>query len=115
MEISLLAMAAFYIFVGCSHFFSTGFFKSFMPPTIPFRMPLIYISGMLEIILGIMLLFENTQSLAAYGIMILLVVVFPGNIYNAVDLWNKKHKLLWLAIVRLPLQIPLIWWASLYR
>ena len=54
-----------------------------MPPYLPYHKELIYLSGAFEIILGITLLFETTRLFAAWGLILLLIAVFPANIYLA--------------------------------
>ena len=67
-------------------------------------------SGLAEVVLGVMLLFPEYQSIAAWGIIILLIAVFPANIYHFMKGWRKK-KMVAVLIIRLPLQFVLIWWA----
>ena len=54
-----------------------------MPPYLPFHKELVYISGGFEIILGFMLLFKKTRFIAGWGLILLLIAVFPANIYLA--------------------------------
>ena len=54
-----------------------------MPPYLPNHKELVYLSGAFEIIFGIMLLFEKTRFFAAWGLVLLLIAVFPANIYLA--------------------------------
>lgn len=81
-----------------------------MPPYIPNHEEMVIISGIAEIILGVGLLFNQTQVLAAWGIILLLIAVFPANIYMATS--GKFQKIpQWLLWLRLPLQLVLIAWA----
>ncbi|WP_435355172.1 DoxX family protein [Emticicia sp. SJ17W-69] len=111
--IALYIMSAFFIYAGISHFTKKHFFVKAMPPYIPYHEAMVALSGIAEILLGIGLLFEVTKNYAAWGIILLLIAVFPANIYMATSGIFKKipQILLWL---RLPLQIILIWWAYLY-
>ncbi|MFC3976836.1 hypothetical protein ACFOUP_10650 [Belliella kenyensis] len=70
------------------------------------------LAGGFEIILGIGLLFEETKSLAAFGIIALLIAVFPANIY----MYQKGAKGIpkWALLLRLPMQFLLIAWAYVY-
>ncbi len=106
-------MAAFFVYAGISHFTKKYFFIKAMPPYIPYHKAMVIISGIAEIIFGLGLLFDQSRSYAAWGIIALLIVVFPANIYMATSGKFKKipQPLLWL---RLPLQIILIWWAYQY-
>lgn len=85
-----------------------------MPPYLPAHYFLIYFSGFLEILFGILLLFPETKTVAIYGLVLLLLAVFPANIYMAQRMQEKKHKYSWIAWLRLPLQLVLIWWVVMY-
>lgn len=104
-------MAALYVAAGAYHFINPGFYKKIMPPYLPWHYPLIYISGICEIVFGIFLLPLATRRLAAWGIIILLIAVFPANIQMMLNYKAEHDPDLWIAIVRLPLQPLLIWWA----
>lgn len=104
-------MATLYIATGLNHFRYPGAYYRIMPPYIPYPVTMIYISGILEIALGLLLFSDKTRRLAAWGIIILLIAVFPANIQMLVNYVNEKNPRTWIAIVRLPLQLVLIWWA----
>ncbi len=108
---SLYLMACLYIAAGINHFRSPGFYYKIMPSYLPYPYTLIYISGIGESVLGILLLFKKTRQFAAWGLVVLLIAVFPANIQMLVNYIQTNHPQLWIAIVRLPLQLPLIWWA----
>lgn len=112
--IDLAIMGGIYIFAGIMHFIVPKGFDKIVPPYIPKARLMVYLSGIAEILLGIALFFEPTRSYAAIGIILLLIAVFPANLYMA-QLWrSKKHPYTWLAYARLPLQFLLIWWAWMY-
>jgi uncharacterized membrane protein len=104
-------MAGMYVFTGIVHFIKPIVFKRIMPPWLPWHYPLIYISGAAEIVLGILLIPEVTRPYAAWGLIALLIAVFPANFYMASQMKKKKHPFTWMAILRLPIQIVLIYWA----
>lgn len=112
--ILLFLMAALYILAGLNHFRAPKMYLKIMPQYIPWHLPIVYISGIVEIILGILLLIPETRTWAAWGIILLLILIFPANIQMAVDFYVRKSPYLWLAIFRLPLQILLVWWAWWY-
>ena len=112
-NIALYIMAAFLIFAGISHFTKKNFFMEVMPPYIPKHEEMVIISGIVEIILGIGLLFSQTKSLAAWGIILFFIAVFPANIYMVTSGKFKKIPK-WMIWLRLPLQFILIAWAFLY-
>lgn len=69
------------------------------------------IVGIAEILGGIGLLIPMTQSYAAWGIIALLIAVFPANIYHLTSKGAGMKIPIWFLWVRLPLQFLLIWWA----
>lgn len=112
--IALYIMAILYIGAGVYHFISPEFYKKIMPPWLPYHLLLIYVSGFFEIVLGALLFFEPTRAAAAWGIIALLIAVFPANVQMLLNFIRSHHPYTWVAILRLPLQLILIWWAWLY-
>lgn len=110
-KISLIIMIVVYLAAGINHFINPAFYKSIMPPWLPYHNALIFISGLAEILLAILLIPKSTRRMAAWGIILLLVAVFPANIYMAIRYFQENNPLLVMAIVRLPLQLLLIAWA----
>lgn len=110
-KISLYVIAIFYVAAGINHFVNPEFYKKIMPSWLPWHLSLIYISGVAEIILGVLLLPVQTRNWTAWGIIILLVVVFPANVQMMLNYKEQQSPHLWLAVIRLPLQLLLIWWA----
>ena len=104
-------MAAFYILAGVNHFANPDFYKKIMPPWLPWHYSIIFISGLAEIVLGLLLLPLQTRKLAAWGIIILLVAIFPANVQMMLNYQQEKNPDWWIAVVRLPLQLLLIGWA----
>ncbi|HWY37141.1 MAG TPA: DoxX family protein [Bacteroidia bacterium] len=110
----LYVMAVAYLAAGIYHFINPGFYKKIMPAYLPYHSELVYISGACEIALALLLLPASTRAYAAWGIIALLIAVFPANIQMAVNFWQRKNPYLWVAILRLPLQLVFIWWAYIY-
>ena len=81
--ITIYIMSLFYVFAGIKHFTNLAWYMKIMPPYLPFHKELVYISGALEIILSLMLLLEDTRFIAGWGLILLLIAVFPANIYLA--------------------------------
>ena len=103
-------MSLLYVIVGIKHFTNTDFFVNIVPSIINYKEEVVLVSGLIEIILGILLLFNQTRKFAAWGIILLLIAVFPANIYlylseTARDTLSiSKNQ----ALYRLPFQIPLM-------
>ena len=81
--ISVYVMAIFYIIVGIKHFQDPSWFVQIVPPILPYKYELVYISGFFEVLLGILLMIPRFQSIAAKGLIALLICVYPANIYLA--------------------------------
>lgn len=110
----LYLMGIFYIYAGYSHFKIPKFFLKITPPWVPYPKKVNILIGAVEILLGILVMIPMTRSLAAWGIIILLVAVFPANIYHLTSGGagtKVSIKFLW---IRLPLQAVLIIWAWWY-
>ena len=104
----------FFIAAGVNHFLNTPFYVGIMPPYLPWPVALVYLSGVAEIGLGGLLLVERWSRLAAWGLIALLIAVFPANVHMALhpELYPWASSLgLWL---RLSLQGALIAWAYWY-
>ena len=110
----LYVMSALYILAGINHFIFTKQYVSIMPSWLPWHQGLVYISGVLESAYGLLLLPRFTRQLSALLIIALLIAVFPANIQMSINYYEEHNPHLWLAIVRLPLQFVLIYWAYIY-
>lgn len=107
-------MAFLYVAAGINHFIHPAMYLQIMPPWLPAHNFLVWVSGVAEILLGLLLVLPNMRRIAAVGIICLLVAVFPANVQMALNFWRESHPALWIALVRLPLQVLLIWWAYQY-
>ncbi len=110
-KISLYVMTVLYIAAGINHFRHPETYIQIMPPWLPWHKEFVLISGVFEILLGLLLLLPSTRRFAAWGIILLLIAVFPANIQMLINFSNESNPNLWVAIIRLPIQILLIWWA----
>ena len=100
-----------FVLAGINHFLNPDFYLKIMPPYLPWHLFLVYLSGIFEIILGALLLIPKFSPLAAWGLIGLLIAVFPANIYMAMNtaLFPELNPMLiWF---RLPIQFLLIVWA----
>ncbi|BBM87804.1 DoxX family protein [Candidatus Uabimicrobium amorphum] len=104
----------FFIAAGIGHFVNTAFFMSIMPPYLPWHLALVYISGVIEIILGVSLMIKRFQALAAWGIVALLIAVSPANIHMAMNPELFPQFGVTALYVRLVIQVGLILWAYAY-
>lgn len=107
-------MAVLYVLAGIYHFIHPEMYYKIMPRWVPLPVLVNSLTGVAEIVLGVLLLPYATRNVAAWGVIVLLIVVFPANIQMAIDYYGNSHPQLWLAILRLPVQALLIWWAYTY-
>ncbi len=111
--VSRYIFAIFFIGAGVLHFVKPGFYLKIMPPYLPLHLELVYLSGVCEIGLGAMLLVRRLAPLAGWGLILLLVAIFPANIY-AYQHQDLVPATPMLHLLRLPLQAVLILWAYWY-
>lgn len=100
-----------FIAAGVNHFANPDFYVRIMPPYLPWHRELVLVSGVFEILGGIGLLIPRLQIAAAWGLIALLVAVFPANLHMALhpnDYPRFPPVALW---GRLPLQAVLLAWA----
>ena len=107
--LSLLFLAA-----GTLHFLIPQTYVRIMPPCLPWHLQLVYLSGLCEILGGLGLFLPATRPAAAWGLIALLIAVMPANIQMVLDHAHFPAIPLWALWLRLPLQIPIIWWAYRY-
>ena len=110
----LYLMGGIYFLAGLNHFRKPKLYSRMIPAYIPFPKQMNYLSGIAEVLLGIGLCIPATSSIAAWGIIALLIAVFPANIYMYTNEKAAMNLPKWLLLVRLPLQLALIIWAYLY-
>ncbi len=113
-EISLYIMAVLYILAGINHFVNPKFYLRIIPPYIPWHKAVNYISGATEIALGLLLLYPPYSNSGAWGIIVLLIAVFPANIYHLTSVKPGRGIPLWILTLRIPFQGVLILWAWWY-
>ena len=112
---SIIIMSIFYVGVGIKHFTNPMWFIKIVPPILPYKLSLVYISGFFEILFGILILFPTTRYIAAWGLIFLLIAVFPANIYLAITNGAALNTTPLVAWGRLPFQfifIAIAYWHS---
>lgn len=98
---------------GVLHFLKPAAFISIMPHYIPYHKALVFITGTAEILGGLGVMIPLTQRWAAWGLIILLIAVFPANIHMTVQAfryqgWQSFYTA--MTVLRLPLQFLLMYW-----
>ena len=113
-QLFLILLSLLFVAAGVNHFWHPDFYINIMPDYLPWHPELVYASGVLEMVFGLMLLWPRCRSLGAWGIIALLVIFLTVHVHM---LWhadryaNVSAMFLWL---RLALQFPLIFWAWWY-
>jgi len=115
-KIVLWALAVFFIVAGANHFLTPAPYLAMMPPYLPHSRWLIAISGVAETMGGIGLLFPQFRRAAGWGLIALLIAIFPANIQVALHGWPGVSIAGWVLWARLPFQLVFIGavaWVSL--
>lgn len=102
------------VLAGLNHFVNPDFYVRIMPPYLPWHLALVYVSGIAEVALGALLLVPRWSRLAAWGLVALLVAIFPANVHMAMHPESFPDVAPLLLYLRLPLQGVLILWAWWY-
>ena len=111
MTLGRLALALFFVFAGLNHFRDPAFYLSMMPPFLPAHDALNSISGLCEMLGGVGVLLPATRRFAGWGLIALLVAVFPANIYAALQGQIAGLDTPgWTLWVRLPFQVLFVAW-----
>jgi len=108
----MLLAVIFFVVAGSLHFIAPEFYLRIMPPYIPWHAAMVRISGFFEILGGVGLLLPRTRRAAAWGLVALLIAVFPANLYMAMHPVDAGAASIAPALRwgRLPLQAVFIVW-----
>tara|TARA_B100000927_G_scaffold286908_1_gene279060 strand:- start:319 stop:660 length:342 start_codon:yes stop_codon:yes gene_type:complete len=110
-------MSIAYTYVGIRHFIDPDFFLAIMPNYFSLHLFFVYLTGLMEVVFGVLLVFRKTRKIGAYGLIVLLVIVFPANIHlvqselsqSILDVTKEQ------SLIRLPFQglfLLLAYWHS---
>ncbi len=117
-EILKWLFGTLFVLAGINHFLHTEFYVSIMPPYLPWHTPLVYVSGVAEIMLGLMLFVRRIERLAAWGIIAVIIAVTPANVQMAIHSALYPDYSPFALWMRLPLQgvlIAWVYWVTLPR
>lgn len=114
-RISIFSIAILFIVAGALHLVLPQAYVKQMPAIFPAPWLLVIISGLFEILGGLGVLVSRTRRFSGFGLIALLIAVFPVNVhmYNAL---SDGQRWTWLGLallIRLPIQLVLIAW--IYR
>jgi len=114
MRAGRVLMGVLYVAAGIAHFVMKRTYEAIVPDYLPAHHALVLVSGAAEIAGGLGVLVPRTQRAAAWGLVVLLVCVMPANVWMVQHPERWPGVPLWVFWVRLPLQLPLVWWAWRY-
>ena len=113
-----IGLGVLFVFTGVGHFIQTEPMAQMLPGFVPFRVPLVYLTGLLEFAIAAGFFIPATRRLAGWAATVALVLFFPANIYAAFahvpmggHAWGPVYLLL-----RTPLQAAIVawvWWFAL--
>ncbi|MBC8070607.1 MAG: DoxX family membrane protein [Deltaproteobacteria bacterium] len=116
-HVAHVPLAVLLLAAGLAHLVSPQFFLAIMPPQLPCHAQLVALSGLAELTAGVMLLVPPWRRQGALLTAAVLIAVWPANWYHAIaggvidpelPRWMGDARIAWC---RLPLQLPLLWWA----
>ena len=110
-KIVLIGLSGFFINVGVDHFLNPDFYLSIMPPAFPLHSEAVYISGFFEILGGLGVLIPKFRRFSGWGLVALLIAVYPANIYMALSPEVFPHIPIAVLYFRLILQFLFFYWA----
>ena len=110
-KLVLFGLAAFFINIGVDHFVNPDFYLAIMPPAFPLHAEAVYISGFFEVLGGVCVLIPRLRKIAGWGLVCLLVAVYPANIYMAITPEAFRDIPVSLLYVRLAFQYLFFYWA----
>ncbi len=107
-------LALLFILGGANHFRIPKIYKKIMPSYIPAHSSLVLATGILEMIFGFMLITQESQHIGAIGILVLLILFIPIHVHMLIHKEASLKLPRWVLILRIPLQLLLIYWVYLY-
>ncbi len=114
--IGRVALALMLLMTGSAHFFKTDVMIQSMPDMIPYKRELVYITGVIELLAAIGLLFERTARLTSILLIIFFICILPANVAGSlkhVELGGMENGPMYLWF-RVPLQVLFIWWTYFF-
>ena len=113
-----IAMSAMLLFTAVGHFAFTEGMAMMLPPFVPYKLEVVYFTGLVEIAAAFGLLIPRFRLVTAWLLIVFFIFVLPANIYAAIEHVDYQHATLdgngpaylWF---RIPLQVFFIIWVYL--
>jgi uncharacterized membrane protein len=114
-----LSMSIMLFFTAMAHFAFNKGMGMMLPPSIPFKKVIVYITGLIEILAGVGLLIKPCRHTTSVLLVIFFIMILPANVYAAINKVNYEKgnysgnelKYLWF---RIPLQIFFVEWVCYF-
>tara|TARA_R110000868_G_scaffold1389_22_gene10827 strand:+ start:767 stop:1126 length:360 start_codon:yes stop_codon:yes gene_type:complete len=110
----LYLMALLYIIAGGFHFIKPKMYLRIMPKYLPNHKLLVYLSGVIEIVLGLSIYIPVLKNIVIYGIISMLLVFLLVHFYMLSSKKASAGVPKWILVLRIPIQFALIYWAYIY-
>ena len=100
---------------GVTHFTNADFFVSIVPPWWPWPLFAVYVSGVFEILLALLILWPKVRPLAGWGLIVLTLAVTPANVHmwlHPEQFPDVSETALSIRLVIQVFLLALIWWST---
>lgn len=113
-KIAQVVLSLFLIYAGVQHFLKPTFYEPFVPAFLPAKTLVVYVSGVVEVALGVLMFLPKYTKKAATGVIVLMLIFLPVHIWDVVSDAPAigSHE---AALIRLPFQFVFIAWAYAVR
>jgi uncharacterized membrane protein len=117
--LSLWMLGLFFVVAGINHFRTPALYVAMMPPSLPQPAGLSAFAGACEILGGAAVLVRGTRRMAGWGLIALLIAVFPANVHAALAGYlegpHLSSSILWLRLPAQGVLVAWVYWVALAR
>lgn len=108
-----IGLSLFFLFTGIGHFIRTEPMAAMLPPSVPYRVELIYLTGVFELLGAVGVWIPKLMKITGVCLILMMLAVLPANIYSAfnrVEFGGHEYGPIYL-LVRVPFQLFVIAWS----
>ena len=110
--VSTYLVGLLFIVAGVNHFINPDFYVKIKEPYIPSFLTMVYVSGFFEVLGGAGVLLPTLRRAAGWGLIVLLMAVFPANLHMVRHTGEYVPIPFWVIVARIPLRFILIAWVE---